>query len=140
MRVLIISILITFSTTVFAQKIVIVTNSKNSANQISLDQIQDYFFKRSRQWPDGKAVRFFDRADNSHERNVFLKDYLKRTARQVDQFWIAQKFNTGDSAPIQISSDSMTLNLISRFPGGIGYVRESAVLPKSVKPLAISDR
>lgn len=140
MKALFIAILISFSTTVFAQKIVIVTNSMNSANRITLDQIQDYFFKRNRLWPDGKPVRFFDRTDNSTERNIFLKDYVKKTARQVDQFWIAQKFNTGDSSPIQVSSDSMTLNLVSRFPGGIGYVSETTVLPKNVKQLEISDR
>lgn len=140
MKAMFLTILILFSTSIFAQKIIIVTNAMNSANQITRDQIQDYFFKRNRLWPDGKPVRFFDRTDNSLERNIFLRDYIKRTARQVDQFWIAQKFNTGDSAPIQISSDSMTLNLVSRFPGGIGYVSESAVLPKTVKQLNISDR
>lgn len=123
----------------FAEKIIIVTNVMNTTNQISRDQIQDYFFKRNRLWPDGKPVRFFDRQDNSPERELFLKNHLRKTARQVDQFWIAQKFNTGDSAPIQVSTDTMTLNMVSRFPGGISYVNEGIGLPKNVKILEISE-
>lgn len=122
-----------------AQKILIVTNVLNKNNQITLDQLQDYYFKRNRNWSDGKPVRFFDRTDNSAERTQFLKYYLKKTSRQVDQFWIGQKFNTGDSSPIQVPSDTMTLNLISRFPGGIGYVKEGISLPPTVKVLEISD-
>lgn len=140
MKTLILAFLITLSLPAFAQKILIVTNTMNSATRISRDQLQDYFFKRNRNWPDGKPVRFFDRSDNTSERDLFLKHYLKKTARQVDQFWIGQKFNTGDSSPIQVSSDQMTLNLVSRFPGGISYVREGTDLPKNVKQLEISDQ
>jgi ABC-type phosphate transport system substrate-binding protein len=133
-------LLITLTTfPVQAQRILIVTNALNKSSQITLDQLQDIYFKRSRNWSDGKPVRFFDRLDNSGERTQFLKYYLKKTSRQVDQFWIGQKFNTGDSSPIQVPSDTMTLNLISRFPGGIGYVKEGTSLPPSVKVLEISD-
>lgn len=139
MKVLVAFLIFSFSLSAFAQKIVIVTNTMNGVNQITRDQIQDYFFKRNRVWPDGKPVRFFDRTDNSRERENFLKGYLLKTSRQVDQFWIAQKFNTGDSAPIQVSTDTMTLNMVSRFPGGISYVKEGVSLPKNVKVLEIAE-
>jgi ABC-type phosphate transport system substrate-binding protein len=140
MKTLIIALILLFSLPGFAQKILIVTNTLNRTNQLTRDQLQDYFFKRNRTWPDGKPVRFFDRLDNSHERNTFIKGYLKRSARQIDQFWIGQKFNTGDSSPIQVSTDTMTLNLVSRFPGGISYVKEGTSLPHNVKVLEITDQ
>ena len=140
MRIIIFILLsMSISVSVFAQKIVVVTNAMNASQQITRDQIQDYFFKRNRQWPDGKPVRFFDRQDNSKERESFLKNFLHKTSRQVDQFWIGQKFNTGDSAPIQVSTDTMTLNMVSRFPGGISYVNEGVSLPKNVKILEIAE-
>lgn len=132
-------LLLLISLPVMAEKIVIVTNVMNTSNRITRDQIQDYFFKRNRQWPDGKPVRFFDRLDNSAEREKFLKNFLFKTSRQIDQFWIAQKFNTGDSAPIQVTTDTMTLNMVSRFPGGISYVNEGISLPKNVKVLEIAE-
>lgn len=139
MKTLILLLSICFVVPAFAQKIIVVTNIMNSTTMITRDQIQDYFFKRNRLWPDGKPVRFFDRQDNSQERTYFLKNLIRKTARQVDQFWIGQKFNTGDSAPIQVSTDTMTLNLVSRFPGGISYVNEGVTLPKNVKVLEVAD-
>lgn len=139
MKAILTLILFSLSFPVFAQKIMIVTNVLNQANQITYTQVQDFFFKRNRTWFDGKAVRFFDRMDNSLERKIFLRYFLKRTSRQVDQFWIGQKFNTGDSAPVQVSTDAMTLNMVSRFPGGISYVNEGVSLPKNVKVLEITE-
>lgn len=127
------------SLSAWAQRVVIITNADNSVNEITKDQLQDYFFKRVRSWPDGKPVRFFDRQDNSSLRNKFLREYINRSSRQIEQFWIGQKFNTGDSAPTQISSDSLMANLVSRFPGGIGYVQEGTTLPKDVKVLHVTD-
>ena len=131
-------LLLLMSFSVFAQKLQVIVNISNTATQITRDQLSDFYFKRSRQWSDGMPVRFFDRNDSSL-RNSFLRNYLQRTSRQVDQFWIGQKFNTGDSAPTQIGSDSMIMNLVSRFPGGIGYVKEGAVLTDNVKVIPVSD-
>lgn len=139
MKTLFTIFILIFVFSVKAQNVVVITNSSNPVSEISKDQLQDFFFKRVRSWPDGKPVRFFDRQDNSSLRNKFLKDYINRSSRQIEQFWIGQKFNTGDSAPTQISSDSLMANLVSRFPGGIGYVQEGTHLPKDVKVLNVTD-
>ena len=124
---------------VIAQELVVIANSKNSMDSISKDQLRDFFFKKTRNWPDGKPVRFFDRQDNSTVRQVFLRKYLNRSSRQVEQFWITQKFNTGDSAPTQVNSAILITNLVSRFPGGIGYVEAGTHLPKDVKILPVTE-
>jgi ABC-type phosphate transport system substrate-binding protein len=120
----------------FAQGFVMIVNSENPTLQISKDVIQDYYFKRNRSWSDGKPVRFFDRQNNGL-RESFLKTIINKSSRQVDQYWIGQKFNTGDSAPTQVSSDSLVIGLVSKFPGGIGYVSEGTVLPKEVKVIEV---
>lgn len=139
MKTLIILLTVLSVFSAHAQNVVVIANSANPMSEISKDQLQDFFFKRVRNWPDGKPVRFFDRQDNSSLRNNFLRDYINRSSRQIEQFWIGQKFNTGDSAPTQISSDSLMTNLVSRFPGGIGYVQEGTQLPKEVKVLTVTD-
>jgi ABC-type phosphate transport system substrate-binding protein len=123
----------------FSQELVVIANSANTLDSISKDQLRDFFFKKTRNWPDGKPVRFFDQQDNSPVRKVFLRKYLNRSSRQVEQFWIAQKFNTGVSAPTQVNSAILMANLVSRFPGGIGYVEEGTRLPKDVKILPVTE-
>lgn len=105
--------------------LVIIVNQANSLNQIRLDQVVDYFLKKKRQWPDGTNVRFIDHKDESPEREAFLNHWLKKTGRELDLYWIGQKLYTGDSAPMQVTSDSMMASVISRFKGAIGYVSSS---------------
>lgn len=138
MKTILLITLFLLSISAFAQKAVIIVNSTNGVSQITKNQLQDFFFKRSRMWSDGSPVRFFDHSDTDL-RKSFLQKFIRMTPRQVDQFWIAQKFSSGDSAPTQVSSDSMIMNMVSRFPGGIGYVREGTTLSKNVKIIEVTE-
>lgn len=139
MKKILFLLLLSFSSNAFAQgKIIIIVNESSSISYLTRTQIQELFFKTVREWQDGSAVRFFDRVD-SPERNIFLKYYLRRTQRQVDRYWIAQKLRSGASAPTQLTSDSMTASLVARFPGGIGYVSETFRGAKGVKLIEVGD-
>lgn len=82
-------------------------------------------------------VRFFDHRDEHPNRKLFLKKYIEKTSREVELYWIGEKIYTGNIAPIQITSDSMMVAMVSRFPGGIGYVSKSFPLTKSVKTIKV---
>lgn len=109
-------------TTAYAEELAIIVNEQNPVSEISPLQIQNYFLKRVREWPNGMAVRFFDRRDDSKERKQFLNLYLRKSSRELELYWIGQKLYSGNSAPIQVSTDSMMASMVSRFPGAIGYV------------------
>jgi hypothetical protein len=93
--------------------------------------------KRERKWPNGDAVRFFDFRDENQSRNIFLKTIVKKTSREIELFWIGEKIYTGNIAPIQVTTDSMMTSMVSRFPGGIGYVSSKLTLPKTVKRIKL---
>lgn len=120
-----------------AADIVVITNEKNPVTTIKLSQLEDYFMKRNRQWPNGDPVRFFDHRDENENRKVFLKKFIKKTSREIELYWIGEKIYTGNIAPIQITSDSMMASMVARFPGGIGYVSSKFKLPKQVKRVEI---
>lgn len=136
-KILVLLILFAFCNGAWAQRITFIVNKANPQASITRHQLSDYFFKRNRNWPNSSPVRFFDRTEDSAVRSKFLKEYLERTSRQVEQFWIGQKLYSGDSAPTQLSSDSMVVNLVARFPGGIGYVSDDMTIPESVKIIKI---
>jgi hypothetical protein len=120
-----------------AEDLIIIINDQNSIVELTPDQISGYFLKRNRQWPDGTPVRFFDRKDDSEERKIFLNDFVKKTPREIELYWIGQKLYTGNSAPIQIPSDSLTASMVSRFKGAIGIVSSRFEPPKGVKKVVI---
>lgn len=104
------------------ESIAFIVNNSNSVMELSAVDILDYYMKKKRVWPNGTSVRFIDRGDDSPERSFFLKNFLKQSGRDVELYWIGQKLATGNSAPLQASSDSLVEVLVSRFPGAIGYV------------------
>lgn len=120
-----------------ASDIVVIVNEKNPVKSLKISELEDFFMKRNRQWPNGDAVRFFDHRDENENRKIFLKKFVKKTSREVELYWIGEKIYTGNIAPIQITSDSMMTSMVSRFPGGIGYVSSKYKLPKNVKSIEI---
>lgn len=120
-----------------AGNIVVIVNGKNPVTTLKISELEDFFMKRNRLWSNGDAVRFFDHRDENENRKIFLKKFVKRTSREVELYWIGEKIYTGNIAPIQITSDSMMSSMVSRFPGGIGYVSSKYKLPKNVKSIEI---
>lgn len=120
-----------------ADDIVVIVNEKNPLTAVKISELEDYFMKRSRLWPNGDTVRFFDHRDENENRKIFLKKFIKKTSREIELFWIGEKIYTGNIAPIQVTSDSMMTSMVSRFPGGIGYVSKNYKLPKTVKTLEV---
>ena len=116
---------------------VLIGNTANSATKISSDELADYYLKKKRQWGDGTAIRFIDHEDDSTIRKLFLEKVIKKTAREVDLFWIGQKLYSGDRAPMQVASDATVASLVSHFKGAIGYVSPTFVLPSSIKKIEI---
>ena len=120
-----------------ALSIDIIVNVENPADSITATDVTNYFMKKERKWPDGNAVRFFDYRDENKSRAAFLKTYINKTSREIELFWIGEKIYTGNIAPIQITSDSMMVSMVSRFPGGIGYISKTAPISKNVKRLKV---
>lgn len=120
-----------------SQSIDVIVNAQNSVTSIKRSELNDYFMKRERKWPNGDAVRFYDFRDENLSRVVFLKNVVQKTSREIELFWIGEKIYTGNIAPIQVTTDSMMTSMVSRFPGGIGYVNSKIKLPKTVKRIKL---
>ena len=122
MKVLLLLFGVLLTSHVMASEIIFIVNSKNPITELTQNEIAEIFLKKQRHWKDGSAIRFFDRESESKERIEFLNKYLKRTSRDIDQYWIGQKLNTGNSAPAQLASESLALALVARFSGAISYI------------------
>lgn len=122
-----------------AAEIAFIVNSQSPVDQLSVNEIKDYYYKRKRQWPDKTAVRFIDRGADSEIRKVFLSSILKISNEDLDLFWIGQKLYSGDSAPLQQRSETLTLQLVSSLKGSISYVSVDTPIPKGVKVIKVEN-
>ena len=117
--------------------IVFIINNDNPTAKISMTEVSDFYYKRKRNWDDGENVRFIDRTSGPL-RDFFLQKYLRKSASDIDLFWIGQKLYKGDSAPLRESSDATTVQFVSSLKGAIGYISPSTNLnSKNVKIITI---
>lgn len=123
-----------------AEGIVFIVNQHNEMTTMNREQIADFFLKRNRAWPDGTPVKFFDHPDSSSERRIFLRNYIQKSTRDIELYWIGQKLYTGHSAPSQVSTDAMVEIMVSRFPGAIGYVSDDYTLTRPVKKVTVEEK
>jgi ABC-type phosphate transport system substrate-binding protein len=121
-----------------AEDVVFIVNAQNPAKSISKIQLSNFFLKKEREWPDGTSVRFIDRKDGSEARTTFLSQYIGKTGKDVDLYWIGQKLYSGDAAPMQVDSDSSVISLVSSLKGAIGFVSPKSVLGTGVKKIDIT--
>lgn len=117
--------------------VVFIVNVENHTPEITETQLRDFYFKHKRYWSNGESVRFMDRTMGPL-RDSFLKKYIGQSKAEVEIFWIKQKLDSGDSAPLKVSSDETTMNFVGSLRGAIGYVSDAAVLRKNVKVLKIN--
>jgi hypothetical protein len=121
---------VVLGTTGFASppELVFIVNAQNPITSLSAQDIKDFYFKNKDRWPDGTPVRFIDRTPDNPLRKVFLRKFLRKTAKEVELYWVGQKLYSGNSAPLQESTDTMTIQFVSAFRGSVGYVSSGAEL------------
>jgi ABC-type phosphate transport system substrate-binding protein len=91
-------------------------------------------------WASGMRVSLFLRAPVARERDVAIKDVCQMTEAQFRQHWIAKVFRADTpSTPRIVYSGQMAIEQVSRTPGAITFVENSAVV-KGVKVLKIDGR
>lgn len=105
-----------------AEKVVFIVNVDNPISRLNESEIRDYFLKRRTQWPDGKPVRFIDWDDGTQIRATFLNKVVKKSARELELYWIGEKLYRGNSAPIKVGSSSLVVSFVAKLPGAIGYL------------------
>jgi ABC-type phosphate transport system substrate-binding protein len=91
-------------------------------------------------WTAGVRVALFLRAPAARERDVAIKDVCQMTEAQFRQHWIAKVFRADvQSSPRIVYSGQMALDQVSRTPGAITFVEDTAAV-KGVKVLKIDGR
>jgi len=91
-------------------------------------------------WPASVRVTLLIRAPVAHERDVILRIVCQMTEAQFRQHWIAKVFRADTAvAPKIVYSSEMSVDMVTRIPGGITFVDASRV-GKNLKVLKIDGR
>lgn len=103
---------------------VIVHQSNNYADSVEAMKqvVRQLFLKERSEWPNKIAVKPFARAAGSSEHDAFLNGVLKMTEADLANHWISLKQRTGQTAPREISRDSLLIKLVAKYEGSFAVV------------------
>ena len=119
-----------------APRFVMVVNTANPAQSLTVAELRRMFMKQSRLWPHGESVVPVDWDATSPIRQEFSRRVLERSVREMAEFWVQQSITQGIAPPSTLRSGLAISRFVASVPGAISYLPADA-MNDSVKPIKI---
>lgn len=117
----------------------IIINKTNPIEKISKSQLRNIFLGNNIAWENGRRIQIVDFVSESPIRKQFDENTLLLPPQKVGMIWVKVSLS-GKSIPPKIVHDEEDVkNFIGSNEGAIGYVKNTANLPQSVKIIQVID-
>jgi ABC-type phosphate transport system substrate-binding protein len=117
-----------------AKQLAVVTNTSNSASDLTTAELVKIFNARTQSWPDGRPIKLVVRDPSSAEMQLVVRRLLAMTPEQAQVFVQNHK-----RMIIVADSDEAVIKFVSATRGAIGVV-DLFSLTKDVKVLKIDGK
>ena len=114
----------------------VIVNAKLTGQAVSRETLAQVFLGRVDRWGDGKPIAAVDQSTTSPVRAAFSQAVLNMSILSVRQYW-TRSIASGRVPPLARSTDEDVIAFVSSRTGGVGYVSAEAILPDSVRALAV---
>ena len=105
-----------------AQAFVIIVNKANPVKTLPIVELRRIFMKQSRMWPHAEPMVPVDWESTAEIRQVFSKQVLNRSVREMAEWWVQQSITQGIAPPSTQRSARAILRFVASVPGAISYV------------------
>lgn len=111
-----------FSVSMAEADVLVIVNSSNSLQSMTLDDINRIFLKKTKRFENGVNAEPIALAEGTKQRTEFNQKVLQRDEQQLKYYWSRKMFSGGDRPPPAVASESDVITVVAEKPGGIGYV------------------
>lgn len=136
MPVFIMLVFLTLSMTgvVFADVLIIV-NKNVPDTTLSSKAVNDIFLGKRVKWSDNAQIRFVI-SSNDELHDAFLKQYVKRSAKQFKAYWRNMVFTGNGSEPECFDSEDKLMEYVANTPGAVSYIN-AGTAPVNVNTITV---
>ena len=106
---------------------VIVINKSNPVKTLPIAEVRRIFMKQSRMWSHAEPMVPVEWDSTSEIRQVFSKQVLNRSVREMAEYWVKQSITQGITPPSTQRSARSVLRFVASVPGAISYVSPADV-------------
>ena len=105
-----------------APAFVVIVNKANPVKNLSIVEVRRIFMKQSRMWSHAEPMVPVDWESTAEIRQVFSKQVLNRSVREMAEYWVQQSMTQGIAPPSTQRSARAVLRFVASVPGAISYV------------------
>ena len=123
----------------FAQEpppFVIIVNKSNPITSLPVTELRRVFSKQTRMWRHGESMVPVDWDATSEVRQEFSRIVMRRSVREMADFWIQQSITQGLAPPSTQKSTRAILRFVASVAGAISYVPQGEA-DESVKVIIV---
>ena len=121
---------------VAADSFKVIVNTRMTGRAVWRETLAQVYLGQVERWGDGKAIAAVDLSTTSPVRAAFSQAVLGMSVLAVRQHW-TRTIASGHVPPMARSTDEDVIAFVSGRTGGVGYVSADAVLPDSVRAIAV---
>ena len=104
-----------------APELVVIVHATNpvALADVSLEGV---FLRRVVEWPSGDRIIPLNAATDSGPRQRFDRAVLAMSPEAAARYWLDARIRSGVAPPREVGDPALTVRLVARLPGTIGYV------------------
>ena len=114
----------------------VIVNSSIEGRKLEREVLAQIYLGNAQRWGDGRQIVAVDLSSTSKVRAAFSWDVLEMPVARVQQHWL-RSMSLGKTPPRTKNSDDEVIAFVSAQAGAVGYVSDAAVLPPSVRAVAV---
>ena len=115
----------------------IIVNKSNPIVSMPVTELQRVFRKQTRMWRHGESMVPVDWDATSEVRQEFSRVVMRRSVREMSDFWIQQSITQGLAPPSTQKSTRAILRFVASVAGAISYVPRGEA-DESVKVISVN--
>lgn len=100
----------------------VIVNKANPVKTLTVAELRRIFMKQTRMWPHADSIVPVDWDATSPNREVFSRQVLARSVREMGDYWVQQSVTQGLTPPSTQRSSRALLRFVASVTGAIGYL------------------
>jgi ABC-type phosphate transport system substrate-binding protein len=104
-----------------AGELVVIVNAANPARP-SAAMLEKIFLRKEMTWDNGERIIPLNASPESERRQRFDRVVLGMSPDEAARYWLDQRIRGGGTAPREVGDAVLTMKLIAKLSGTIGYV------------------
>lgn len=107
-------------------QVAVIVNQSVKENDVSREQLLDFYSRDVRVWKNGEPVTVFDLKPKSDVKETFYQ-FLGKSTSRMKSIWMKKMLSGEGDPPEALETEEAVVTKVAATPGSIGFVSQAKV-------------